>query len=181
MKPNQKIELSEAKIIAESVVNKLSPYCDRIQVAGSIRRKKKYVSDIEIVCIPKHDEYPTQGGESILLRSSLFQQSVLNIGTIKKGKIKTGRYIKIITDNNIQIDLFITHADIWGMILAIRTGSANFSHNVLAKKWVALGYRSKDGILYRNGNMIFIREEKQLFDLLNIIYISPENRTYRDE
>ena len=44
---------AEAQAIAQEVVEQLRPHCERIVVAGSIRRKKSEVGDIEIVAIPK--------------------------------------------------------------------------------------------------------------------------------
>lgn len=47
------IPLSEAKTIALEIYELLKPHCERIKIAGSIRREKAFVNDIEIVCIPK--------------------------------------------------------------------------------------------------------------------------------
>lgn len=45
------MNLSEARPIAERIKSELAPYCSRIEIAGSIRRKRQIVNDIEIVCI----------------------------------------------------------------------------------------------------------------------------------
>ena len=47
------MRLDEATAIAERVVEILRPHCDRIEVAGSVRRGKPEVGDIEVVCIPR--------------------------------------------------------------------------------------------------------------------------------
>ena len=47
------MNLQQAQQIAERIKSELAPHCDRIEIAGSIRRKKPEVKDIEIVCIPK--------------------------------------------------------------------------------------------------------------------------------
>ena len=47
------MKYSKAKRIADSVLQELKPHCERIEIAGSIRRKKEYPNDIEIVSIPK--------------------------------------------------------------------------------------------------------------------------------
>ncbi|MBA7693801.1 hypothetical protein ES703_102390 [subsurface metagenome] len=48
------MELERAQRTAEAVVKRLSPYCkkDKIAVAGSVRRKKPQVRDIDLVLIP---------------------------------------------------------------------------------------------------------------------------------
>ena len=40
--------------LAERIVKYLKPYCQRIQIAGSIRRGEKNPRDIDIVLIPKN-------------------------------------------------------------------------------------------------------------------------------
>ena len=47
------MDLGEAQKIANEVVNQLSPYCDKVEIAGSIRRQKPTVNDIDIVLIPR--------------------------------------------------------------------------------------------------------------------------------
>ena len=50
------MEYSKAILIAEKVKAELAPHCERIEIAGSLRRKKEFVGDIEIVAIPKDYE-----------------------------------------------------------------------------------------------------------------------------
>jgi len=47
------MELEKAKAIAEELKELLAPACERIRIAGSIRRRKPDVGDIEILAIPK--------------------------------------------------------------------------------------------------------------------------------
>jgi DNA polymerase/3'-5' exonuclease PolX len=47
------MNLHTAQPIADRVRDLLAPHCDRIEIAGSIRRQKADVGDIEIVAIPK--------------------------------------------------------------------------------------------------------------------------------
>jgi DNA polymerase/3'-5' exonuclease PolX len=157
------MELVRAKEIADKYKSILSPFCERIEIAGSIRRERPKVNDIEIVCIPRpHD----------------IAQFVY---TVKKWtKIKgepTGKYTQRKLDEGIYLDLFIANKNNWGMIYAIRTGSAEYSHKVLAVGWVKKGYMAKDGILYdKSGKPAFIREEIELFNLIGRKFVLPKNR-----
>jgi hypothetical protein len=45
--------LLDAERIAAAIVADLAPSCARIQVAGSVRRRKEVVGDIEVVVIPR--------------------------------------------------------------------------------------------------------------------------------
>ncbi len=49
----EKMRFEKAYSIAERVMKLLKPFCDRIEIAGSLRREKEEVKDIEIVAIPK--------------------------------------------------------------------------------------------------------------------------------
>jgi DNA polymerase/3'-5' exonuclease PolX len=47
------MKYQEALKIAQETVELLRPHCERIEIAGSIRREKPEPNDIEIVAIPK--------------------------------------------------------------------------------------------------------------------------------
>jgi hypothetical protein len=69
-------------------------------------------------------------------------------------------------------------ADHWGLIFAIRTGSAAFSRQVLATGWMPAGYRPEDGRLRRrrDGVILPVREEAELFALLELLWVEPRAR-----
>ena len=46
-------DLSRAKAVADDLLHLLAPHCERIAVAGSIRRKRPQVKDIELLCASK--------------------------------------------------------------------------------------------------------------------------------
>ena len=49
----ERIPLAEGVKLANEVVALLETSCERLEVAGSIRRQKETVGDVEIVCIPR--------------------------------------------------------------------------------------------------------------------------------
>lgn len=53
--------LTEARRVADALVAELAPACARIEIAGSIRRCRPLVSDIEIVAIPLYREEARPG------------------------------------------------------------------------------------------------------------------------
>ena len=158
----RQMKLEEACLIATNVLAQLFPHCTRIEIAGSIRRKKPEVKDIEILCIVA----PQRMKDFV---------HIVNKWEKVKGE-PTGKYTQRLLPEGIKLDLFIAKPDNWGLLLAIRTGSVNFSHHVLARSWVKKGYKSVDGMLTRNGKQITVGEETDLFELLEIPYIEPENR-----
>jgi len=164
--PKDKMQLQQALKIAESVKAQLSPHCNRIAIAGSIRRQKADPKDIEIVAIPK----PYETG---LFESGI--AAVVNRWQKVKGELPC-KYTQRILPEGIKLDLFFATPENWGLIFALRTGSANFSHKVLATKWVKMGYKSENGLLTREGEVYIIPEEKDLFNLLGLEWVKPELR-----
>lgn len=47
------MSLRQARATAFEMVEALRPYCHRVEVAGSVRRGRDWINDIEIVAIPK--------------------------------------------------------------------------------------------------------------------------------
>ena len=159
----KKVILQQAKAIADNLVGELRPFCDRIEIAGSIRRRKPEVKDIEIVCIPNDLE---------------ILQFIATVEQWQKIKGEaTGKYTQRKLPEGINLDLFMANSNNWGLIFAMRTGSAEYSHRTLATTWVKLGYKSVEGMLTKNGVEVHVPEERDLFSLLGIDYIEPEYRT----
>jgi len=160
---------AEALKIASEIVELLRPHCIRIEIAGSIRRKKSMVKDIEIVAVPK--PYTTGFFESGI--ASVVNKWEKVKGTMEYGKVK---YTQRILPEGIKLDLFFADEENWGSIFAIRTGSAEYSHKILAREWVRNGFRSEGGYLFRDGKRYEIHEEKDLFKMLGLPYVEPEDR-----
>jgi DNA polymerase/3'-5' exonuclease PolX len=166
------MRLEQAERIAERVKAELTPHCERIEIAGSIRRRKPEVGDIEIVCIPA----VVRGG----LFGDLVERSpgvcrVVDQWRAIKGKA-SGKYTQRELPDEIKLDVFTATVENWGLIVAIRTGSADYSHNVLAAGWVRRGYVSKDGMLHRGDEPVVVREERDLFELIPVPWVEPERR-----
>lgn len=177
MMGNDTWPLGYAASVADRVRTELLPFCDRCEIAGSIRRRKERVKDIEVVCIPKQVIVPSLLTGAIDQELYPHHDFVLMVNRWLKVKGKpTGKYTQRMLPEGIPLDLFMATPENWGLIFAIRTGSAEFSHQVLAKGWVRAGYRSEGGVLMRNGTPTFVREERDLFELLGIPWVEPEER-----
>lgn len=162
---------AEAYAIALDVLEQLRPHCIRAEIAGSIRRKKAMVGDIEIVAIPK--PYSTGGLFNDNGIATVVNQWEKVRGNMEYGKTK---YTQRILPSGIALDLFFAEEDNWGNIFAIRTGSADYSYKVLASTWASQGYKSEGGYLFKNGEKFGAKEEKDLFEKLGLRYVEPEAR-----
>lgn len=173
-----KMYYATAKLIANKVVELLRPHCERIEIAGSIRREEEFCGDVEIVLIPK----PYETG---LFTSGIAE--ILNPWEKVKGELVYGKckYTQRVLPTSIigvegkrvMLDVFIVDQTNWGLIFAIRTGSAEYSHKVLATGWVSRGYKAEGGHLVYKGKIYDVPEEKDLFARIGIPYCEPKFRT----
>lgn len=156
--------LNLAQIQADRLKEALRPFMTRIEVAGSVRRCKPQVHDIELVAIRNKDRLFDLAAE--------FRKPGWK--AIKGGA--GGKMIQFSrTPYSDQLDLFFATERNWGFILAIRTGSADFSKH-LACEWVKKGYHGRDGMLTKQGFPIDVPDEKYLFHLLALDFVPPEQR-----
>lgn len=184
-----KLPLAEATRLADELIFNLRHYCERIEVAGSIRRKQAEVGDIEIVCIPKlisneqKPLFPGDEGELIVTwEGDDHIATIADAGSLTKNgeRYKQFQYL------GYQVDLFLTTPDRWGLIFAIRTGPAEFSKRLVTQK--SKGGLLPDDMLVRDGELhvwqedpgifraVATPEEVDLFRLMKLAFIAPEKR-----
>lgn len=146
------MRLREARALADRLVTRLEPHVARVVVAGSVRRQRPQVKDVELVVEPR-----VRSGD-------LFGREVPDLAAIRHeartwGQIMKGgdRYIQVALDDpkfappgtGARADVFLVHPPAeWGTILAIRTGPAAFSRHCV-ERLRARGMRSIDGAVYR--------------------------------
>ena len=175
------MKLEETQKIADDLRFQLRSYCTRIEIAGSVRRQKPEVKDIELVAVPKVTEAKDLFGNVISLISSLDTIDWREYG----GVVKNGmRYKQINLKAGINLDLFIVLPPAqWGVIYTIRTGPPEFSQWLVTtkSKGGALPdqYRVLDGAIRArlNLDMIFsTAEEADFFELLGLKWLDPWER-----
>jgi len=178
----KQIPLPSALNIGNRFRKVIEPHCEKVIMAGSVRRMKPMVGDIELVCLPAEpnslngflNEYP---------------------GIIINGeRLKRFFYPK----SGIQIELYIPRPYDFGRILAIRTGSSVFSHSVLAVQWNRLGWCGTSEGLRRKAECIHgtslwkikkdfkdnptlppvFETEESFFEFLGLKWIPPEQRSW---
>jgi DNA polymerase/3'-5' exonuclease PolX len=163
------MELKQAEQIAEKYLNLFKPYCERIEIAGSVRRKKSQPDDVELVCVPKTEcQDESNLFETVLnegIRQKEFIQLVNSFPRVKGNG--EGKYARLILPDkeaghplppsgtppwqgeSICLDLFITTPEQWGVIFMIRTGSSRFSTRMVTEI-KSKGFYVKDGWLWKN-------------------------------
>lgn len=149
------MHLVTAQKLANRLIELMQPHCVKVEIAGSIRRLKPEVKDIEIVAIAKdykatvRDLFNTTTG--MIPRSMLVDEFIAkppsNLNWIKCGtneiepldmkhelssSNKFGinrKYWRGYIDWNggIKLDLFLATPENFGIIMLIRTGSKSFN------------------------------------------------------
>lgn len=151
--------------IAAELILALGPYCERIEVAGGVRRQKPYPHDVELVAVPKYRDVAE--GLFDPVRENLLDTAItflLKGGFIQpapKHKSHRGEKtfetaapfsekLKSFIFLGEKVDLFtVTPPAQWGPIFTIRTGDAIFTHRLVSKGWPR-GIYFRDGGLYQH-------------------------------
>lgn len=170
------MSLPFARNLARRMVDLLTPECIRIEIAGSIRREKPEVGDIEIVLIPKplHDLFgePLYGAERIeaALRADGYEL-LKNGDHFKQARVPGGQ---------VNFDIFLTTAEQWGVIYTIRTGSADFSHWLVTPRQqggaLPSSLRVADGRIWSGKTALETPEEADVFRAAGLNWIPPMDR-----
>lgn len=199
--------LHDAIATADKIVVLLKPHCNRIHVAGSIRRFRPEVKDIEIVCEPMKQKEVTDlfgGGTEITVPG--FADALATItDQVIKGSV-AGRHMQIITNSQrcpgIKLDLFMPQPDDYWRQYAIRTGSWEYVQRFIAGGWSKKGWCGTDDGLRRKqeckhkdiggGKFKWVcvtenptlppvfNSEGEFFTWLGLNYIDPEFREFNN-
>ncbi len=177
-----KITLREAQNLLDKILVELSPSCERIEIAGSVKRRKLYPGDIEAVCIAKHQlsMFADIQGESLLeikLAMLLAQGRLLPGG--KDGPLR--KCYKIPSRPDLNFELWITTPEKWGYTVAVNTGNARFSKSLVTSQ--RFGGRMPPNMVVRgsrycaNGVPQDTPEESDVFDICGGFWVEPWDRT----
>lgn len=174
-----KMPYADALALAEHLAAQLRPGCERILIAGSIRRQKREIGDIEIVAQPLLTPMLDLFCEPVAgLGQSGLDAQLAQLGT--GGYIKNGPRYKQFIFGGASVDLFIATHDTWGCIATIRTGSADFTHWLVTNRRQGGGCPSHlkfhDGRLMDGTTALDTSEERLLFECLEQPWIEPVDR-----
>lgn len=174
----RRIPLAEAQTIADAFVLAVLPFCEQAEVAGSVRRGKAEVGDIEIVLQPRLEPVYDLFGAPAGHRDSLqgFVWSAWG-QLVKNGP----RFKQILTPQGVMLDVFIVRPPAqFGLIYLIRTGPAEFSRWVVTPqdKGGALPshLRVRDGAIWDGDDIVPTPTEADVFRVLGLDFIPPAER-----
>ncbi|MEM2933074.1 MAG: helix-hairpin-helix domain-containing protein [Candidatus Pacearchaeota archaeon] len=170
IKKEKRRPLEEVLPIANSIVKKLkkSGVVDKIDVAGSIRRKKETVRDIDILVTSENPK------KVMDVFTTLPEVSKV----LAKGPTKSA----VILKQGIQADVRVVPEESYGAALMYFTGSKE--HNIKMRE-IAMkkGYKLSEYGLFdrKTGKLLASKTEEEIYNKLGMNYIEPHLRENKGE
>ena len=163
-----RFKLSEALPVAEWIVKILKKTKGAVQVAiaGSLRRRKETVHDIDLVTACEE--------------TSDTMVYFLNLPKIQKIVMKGTTRSTILLENGMSVDLRVVGIENFGATLHHFTGSK--AHNITLRKMaVEKGMKINEYGIWQGNKRIGGEREQDIYDAFGMQYIEPEMRENRGE
>jgi len=143
--------------LANKTANSLKPFCKKIEIVGSIRRKEKNPVDIDIVLIPK---------DRIKLEDFMKKKGKFIQGGEKKSRWRV---------QGVNIELYYTTQESWGATLLAYSSKfgAGIGLRLVAKR---NGYKLNQYGLFKGNKKIAGKTEEEIYHALGRPWKKPENR-----
>lgn len=160
-----RIPLSQAQVAANSIISKLKKLkaIKQIEAAGSVRRRKTFVRDLDILASSSQPEKVTE--------------AFAKLPEVQKILAKGPTKATVILKSGIQADIRVLKPESWGAGLFYFTGSKNYNiamRKIAIKKGMKL---SEYGLFDKKTNkMLAGRTEKEITDKLGVKLPKPEDR-----
>ena len=164
------LDLKEAEKIANLVKTSVESLCECIEIAGSIRRQKTKIHDIDFVVVAKSNaewQRINDKLKQLKAKPNCSGNSVIKAFVPCPGGL-------------FQVDFYRAKPSTFGIHLLVRTGSAE--HNMwLAGYAISKGMRIKysEGLI-KDGVAIAGETEQGVFDALCLPYTLPTQREIAD-
>lgn len=138
------------------------PGVERVEAAGSFRRHKSTVGDIDIIIVSKNREKVMDAIAKLPLVRDV----------VAKGDTKMSFNLKSL----LRVDLRFIEKNQWGAALLYFTGDKE--HNIsLRKKAIEKGWKLNEYALTEDEKIIASKEEKDIYEALGFSWIEPQKRT----
>ena len=170
-----RVRIDQAEAVAQSLLDALrnAPGVRRIEVCGSLRRRKETIKDIDLLVSaddagPVMDRFVGQPGVAQVLGRGDTKSSV----TIAAGS-DGNRFV-------IQADLRVVNEEQFPFALHYFTGSKE--HNIeMRRRAQARGLKLNEYELVGSDRRVACRDEAELFRALDCAYVPPELREHTGE
>lgn len=164
----KRISYVDAERIAQQLVSHLQkcPAADKIEVAGSFRRRRETIGDLDLLVSAAHPE-------PVMKQFTRFPDVTKVTGS---GETKASVQLK----SGLQVDLRVVPRESYGAALMYFTGSK--PHNVHLRRIAqSRGLLLNEYGLFRGRSAVAGKTEEQVYKALGLPWISPELREDRGE
>jgi len=179
----------DAKAVAAELMRWFDPVCELLVIAGSIRRQKTTVGDVELLYLPKmekrRDPMDMFAWQGVNLADEIIA-TMEGVGVLERRKNAVGREIfgplnKLMRHraSGIPVDLFCEPSLAnWFRSLVIRTGPKELNIRLIttaAKRGISV-HAYGTGLTDIRGNPIACESEEQFFEICGARYLEPKDR-----
>jgi DNA polymerase (family 10) len=167
----------EVEPLAFKLVQTLDPFCSKVEVAGSFRRGRETINDLDIVVQPKPAPVGALDSWSGMIKALRYEFDAV---TEKQGDKLATLYVPFNSKEvpgHVQVDLYRADPNTWGILLLVRTGSKEF--NVfLCNRAISMGLRLQysQGLVDGQGRVVAGRTEQEVFEKLGLPFVLPQDR-----
>lgn len=181
---------AQALDVARELCAALKPVCERLIVAGSLRRMKEDVGDVEILFVPRFEQRMVDMFESgqFNLAEEVIQR-LLDGGVLAKRPSATGGFAwgeknkLALHRGGMPVDLFTATTGNWWNYLVCRTGPADSNTRIAmaaqAKGWkwnpYGVGF-SRGGALAGDHETHVVTSEEDVFTFVGLPFLEPKDR-----
>jgi DNA polymerase (family X) len=169
----ERMPLAVAEVLGKKVLNALQQVkgIEQAVLAGSLRRKKETIGDIDIICTAPDRQRKRITSQ---IKAFSFVEKILAAGLTKVSFT--------LKNNQMQVDIRIVHPSSFGAALLYFTGSKE--HNIQLRTFARnRGMKINEYGVFdeKNGKLLAAKTEKEVYALLGFRYIEPEQRLGRSE
>ena len=176
----------QAHVVALRLKSELASSCEMIEIAGSLRRGRADVGDIEFLCVPRtmpmRDLFGDEiGSHDLLTERCLFLE---DDGILKRrGGFGPQNKLLVDVESGIPVDVFSTTLENWGMSMVVRTGPADFNVRLMSE-FKRLGHKAHayGGVTLNAYDIHGARKEitcpteESVFEAIGWKWLEPEER-----
>jgi DNA polymerase (family X) len=151
--------LGKTKPIAEQICRYLEGHADRVTYAGSLRRMKEIVHDVDILAASSSPQAT--------------MEAFLKMPVVRAVLAGGGTKASVHVADDLQIDLRVVEGKSWGAAMHYFTGSK--AHNIrMRERALKLGYKLNEYGLFDGDDKCLASEtEEEIFAKLGLPYIPP--------
>jgi len=195
--------LEEMRTYAGWLVARLAPFCERLEIAGSIRRGRPDPADIELVAVPRHRPAACDLWGNVVATTDELHAHCERLRAAGEFADRRGvdgkgafgpRYKRLLWTPldapgvaPVPVDLFCATPATFGLHFLLRTGPGEFNVRLVTARttrladgrpgWLPGTLRVHDGVLWDGARAIETPDEAACFRAMDLPWLEPEART----